>query len=172
MCPIVAFSLAALLVGTPIVALAAQEATPASDVPQLLADYGMAWSSGDPERVVARFTEDATFEEVILGGVVTRSHAELRAYAATLFAAFPDFALTPTSGFIAGDRAALEWVITATYAGQFGELPPGTGQSIELHGSSILELDADRIRRASEYWDAATLLAQVGVLPGAATPAA
>jgi len=30
---------------------------------------------------------------------------------------------------------------------------------------SILELDAGKIRRQSDYWDAATVMKQVGLLP-------
>jgi hypothetical protein len=34
-----------------------------------------------------------------------------------------------------------------------------------VRGSSILELEAGKIRRESDYWDAATLMKQVGLLP-------
>lgn len=151
----------------------AQDATPAAPpaaLPQIVADYGAAWSSGDPEQVAALYAADALFEEVVLGGIVTNSTDDLRAYVADVFAAFSDFALTPTAGFVAGDRAAVEWVITGNYTGQFGGLPAGTGQPVEFRGATILELVDGRIQRDSEYWDAATLLAQVGALPGAATP--
>jgi ketosteroid isomerase-like protein len=37
--------------------------------------------------------------------------------------------------------------------------------------ATIWELADGRIHRERDYWDAATLLAQIGVLPGAATPA-
>ena len=34
-----------------------------------------------------------------------------------------------------------------------------------VRGSSIFELEAGRIRRESDYWDAATFMKQVGLLP-------
>jgi steroid delta-isomerase-like uncharacterized protein len=140
-------------------------ASPAA-LPRIVADYGAAWSSGDPERVADLYADDALFEEVVLGGGVTHNTDELRAYAGEVFAELSGFALTPTAGFVAGDRAAVEWVITGSYTGRFGGLPPGMGQPVEFRGATILELADGQIRRASEYWDAATLLSQVGVLAG------
>ena len=49
-----------------------------------------------------------------------------------------------------------------------GDLPeiPATGQRFSLVcGSIILELESGKIRRESDYWDAATFMKQVGVLP-------
>jgi steroid delta-isomerase-like uncharacterized protein len=48
-----------------------------------------------------------------------------------------------------------------------GALPgiPATGKRISsVRGSTILELEAGKIRRESDYWDAATFMKQVGVL--------
>ena len=161
-------ALVAAPLGGPALAARAQDASPAASpgaLPQIVADHGAAWSSGDPERVAALYADDALFEEVVLGGVVTHTADELRAYVGEVFAAFSGFALRPTAGFVAGDRAAVEWVITGSYTGQFGGLPPGTGQPIEFRGATILELNGGQIRRHSEYRDAAALLAQVGALP-------
>ncbi len=163
--------LATALLAGPALAAQAQDASPAA-LPPILADLGAAWSSGDPERVVALYAEDALFEEVVLGGAVTRGHDELRAYAAAVYAAFPDFASTPSGGFVTDDRAVVEWVLTGTYTGQFGTLPPGTGQRVEVRVASVLELEGNLIRRDAEYWDLATLLSQLGLLPGGGTPEA
>lgn len=162
-----AIALAVLLLGASAVRLGAHQATPSGDqaaLPQVLLDFGAAWSSGDPEQVVAIYTADAIFQEFVLGGVVTDSPDELRAYATAVFAAFPDFTATPTDGFVAGDRAVLEWMLTGTYTGAFGDLPPGSGQQVEVPVASIIWLEGDLISRDNEYWDLATLLAQVGVL--------
>ena len=50
---------------------------------------------------------------------------------------------------------------------QKGDLPgiPATGKRFSsVRGSIILELEAGKIRRESDYWDAATFMKQVGVL--------
>jgi hypothetical protein len=53
-------------------------------------------------------------------------------------------------------------------------LPPGTGQQVEVRVASVLNLSDDGlIQHDSEYWDLATLLTQLGAMPGAeATPEA
>jgi steroid delta-isomerase-like uncharacterized protein len=154
----------------------AQEVSPQADeMPEIAVVFSEAWSSGNPEQLVDIYAEDALFEEVVLDGATTHSRDELRAYAGALYAAFPDFTAKPVSGFVSGNWAVVEWVLTGTYSGQFGSLPPGTGQPVELRVATVLELDDDElIRRDSEYWDSATVLTQLGAMPeaeAAATPA-
>jgi steroid delta-isomerase-like uncharacterized protein len=152
----------------------AQEAKARSEaLPEIGLVFSEAWSSGDPEQLVGIYAEDALFEEVVLSGTVTHSREELRAYAGALYAAFPDFTATPVSGFVSGNWAFVEWMLTGAYTGQFGSLPPDTGQPVELRVATVLELHDDGlIRRDSEYWDSATVLTQLGAMPeAAATPA-
>jgi steroid delta-isomerase-like uncharacterized protein len=158
-------------------AVAAQEASPAASpaaIPEPLAAWAAAWEAADTEAILATYTEDAVFEEVPLG-IVTHGQDELRTHIEGLKAAFPDFSLVVTDAFVAGDWAAAEWVATGTYSGQFPGLPAGTGQSVTIRGSSILEMDGGKIREDREYWDANAFLIAIGALPGpeaAATPAA
>jgi aerobic-type carbon monoxide dehydrogenase small subunit (CoxS/CutS family) len=42
---------------------------------------------------------------------------------------------------------------------------PNLPNAFRRCGSTILELEAGKIRRESDYWDAATFMKQVGVLP-------
>jgi hypothetical protein len=43
---------------------------------------------------------------------------------------------------------------------------PATGKRFSsVRGAAILELGAGKIRRESDYWDAATFMKQVGLLP-------
>jgi len=159
-----------LVAGT---ALAAQEASPAASpaaLPPPLGDWAAAWAVGDVEGILATFTDDADFEEVPIG-VVTHGQDELRAHLEGLKAAFPDISIVVTGGLVAGDRAAAEWTFTGTYSGQFPGLPPGTGQTVTVRGSSILELEGGKIRADREYWDAHAFLVQAGALSAPATPA-
>lgn len=162
-----AFALA-VIAGGSAARSAAQEATPAIDDPvlaALVAEYNAAWSSDNPSQVSALYTEDAVFEELVLGGVVTANHEELEAFADAAFGAFTDLAITVTDGFMAGDLVAIEWELTGSYTGTFGTLPQGTGQAVAVPGASILELDNGLIAHQREYWDVAMLLSQVGALP-------
>jgi steroid delta-isomerase-like uncharacterized protein len=134
-----------------------------SDLERMLDDWAMAWSSHDPERVLMLFTDDCIFEDVTFG-VVTRGKEELRSFANGAFAAVPDLQFELTGRFATGQWAAIEWNMSGTHEGDF----PGmlaTGKRLSVRGSTILELEAGKIRRESDYWDAATFMKQVGLLP-------
>jgi cytidyltransferase-like protein len=50
--------------------------------------------------------------------------------------AFPDFNVTFDEVFAAGDTTVIQWTMTGTNTGPFGDLPP-TGQPVTLHGVAI-----------------------------------
>jgi steroid delta-isomerase-like uncharacterized protein len=134
-----------------------------SAVEQMLDDWAMAWSS-DPESVLALFADDCVFEDVTFG-VVARGKEELRGFANDAFAAVPDFKYRLTSRFAAGQWAAIEWVMSGTHKGDLPGIPATGKRFSSVRGSTILELEAGKIRRESDYWDAATFMRQVGLLP-------
>ena len=134
------------------------------DLERMFDDWAMAWSSNDAELILALFVDDCVFEDVTFG-VVARGKEELRAFANRAFAAIPDFKYGLRSRFAAGKWAVIEWVMSGTHK---GDLPgiPATGKSFSsVRGSTILKLDAGKIRRESDYWDAASVMKQVGLLP-------
>jgi steroid delta-isomerase-like uncharacterized protein len=133
----------------------------------MLDEWAMAWSSAehnDPERVLALFADDCVFEDVTFG-VVARGKEELRSFVNGAFAACPDFTYGVTSRFAARHWAAIEWVMSGTHTGDFPGMPATGKRFSSVRGASILELEAGKIRRESDYWDAATFMKQVGLLP-------
>ena len=155
---------------------AAQEASPAASpaaLPPLLAAWAAAVNSGDADQVLALYTDDALWEEVAIG-LAARGPDEIRAHLDGLFTAVPDITFDVTSGFVAGDRAVVEWTVSGTYTSDFPGLPPAAGQRFSFRGASVFELADGTIRRYTEYWDAYAFLVQLGALPApgtAATPA-
>jgi steroid delta-isomerase-like uncharacterized protein len=92
------------------------------DVKRMLEDYVAAWNSGDAEKVASFCTDDCVLEN--LGGEdVHRSKQEMKARAARIFAAIPDFRMEVKSLFIAGDWVGCEWVETGTQTGDLSSLP-------------------------------------------------
>lgn len=136
-----------------------------SDLERLLDDWARAWTSNDPERVLALFADDGVFEDVTFG-VVARGKEAIRSYASVAFAAVPDFKYEVRSRFAARQWAAIEWAMSGTHKGDFPGMPATGKRFSSVRGVTILELADDKIRRESDYWDAATLLKQVGLLPG------
>jgi steroid delta-isomerase-like uncharacterized protein len=156
---------AVLIVSTNI--SAAQEASPAAPpatLPPPLAEWAAAYSSGDADRLLALYTDDALWEEVAIG-LAASGQDEIRAHLDRLFTAVPDFTVDVTNGFVAGDQAVVEWVISGTYSADFPGLPPAAGQHFSLRGASVFELTDGKIRRYTEYWDAYAFLVQLGALP-------
>jgi steroid delta-isomerase-like uncharacterized protein len=138
-----------------------------ADVERLLDEWAMAWSSDendDPERVLALFADDCVFEDVTFG-VVARGKEELRSFVNRAFAAVPDFKYGLTSRFAASQWAVIEWVMSGTHTGDFPGIPATGRRFSSVRGASILELEGGKIRRESDYWDAATFMKQVGLLP-------
>jgi steroid delta-isomerase-like uncharacterized protein len=115
------------------------------------------------DNVLPLYTDDCVYEDVTLG-VVNHGKDELRAFGGLFLSGFPDVAFELTSQVAAGERAAGEWIMTGTHTGNLPGLP-ATGRSISIRGASILELRDGKIRRCSDYWDMATLLRQVGLMP-------
>ena len=140
----------------------------AFDRERLFDDWALAWSSNDssndPERVLSFFVDDCFFEDVTFG-LVARGKEELRSFVKRAFAAIPDFKYGLRNTFAAGQWAVIEWVMSGTHKGDLPGIPATGKRFSSVRGSTILELEAGKIRRESDYWDAATFIKQVGVLP-------
>jgi uncharacterized protein (TIGR02246 family) len=59
-----------------------------SDLERMLDDWAIAWSSNDPELILALFADDCVFEDVTFG-VVARGKEELRNFANGAFVKTP-----------------------------------------------------------------------------------
>lgn len=133
-------------------------------IPQLAAEpaeWAAGWSAHDADRVVRLFTDDCVYEDATIGAV-NHGKDELRAFAAAIFAAIPDFAIELSSSFVDERWAAMEWTMSGTHAADLPGLP-ATGQRFSVRGATILVLTPEGISRCTDYWDKATVAAQVGL---------
>ena len=131
---------------------------------RVLADWARHWSSHDLDHLLALFTDDLVFEDVAQG-VVHRGKDSVRAFAERVFPGFPDMTLELTSRFVTGSQGGGEWMMRGTNRGDSPGMP-ATGKQVELRGASIFEFAADgKIRRYADYWDMATFLKQLGLMP-------
>ena len=83
--------------------------------------------------------------------------------------AFSDIDLAVSPLDVAGDRAAVEWIVTFTHSGPLEVdddlvIDP-TGLRLTLHGVTVAEFDGDKIRSFRQYWDEVELLEQLALLP-------
>ena len=81
------------------------------------------------------------------------------------FSAVPDFTYGVISRFAGSCWAAIEWVMSGTHQGDFSGDPSHWQSLFVGAGTTLLELEAGKIRGESDYWDAATFMKQVGPVP-------
>jgi steroid delta-isomerase-like uncharacterized protein len=135
-----------------------------SDLERLLEDWATLWSSPNMgEQLVSLFTDDCVYEDVTMG-VVNHGKTELENFYNLIFGAFPDFKVELTSHFVAGNWAGAEWLMSGTHKGDLPGLP-ATNKKVSIRGASVLELQGNKLRRCSDYWDMATFLKQISVMP-------
>ncbi len=127
-----------------------------------------AWNNHDATGFAAQFSEDAVLR-VIATGAVLHGREQLREVAEAYLRAFPDMHLERRRTYNCGEaECIIESTLTATHEGEFMGIPP-THRSVELFTCSIFTLGADRLLgEETLYFDAATLLHQLGVLPESA----
>ena len=118
-----------------------------------------AWNSHDVDKVVPLFTNDVVYEDVTFGAV-NHGSAELRKFASFFFEAVPDMKFELLESSVQGKRGVIEWVFSGTDKGVYK-----TGKRFTVRGVSIINLDNGRISRNLDFYDAATIMRQVGVLP-------
>jgi steroid delta-isomerase-like uncharacterized protein len=136
-----------------------------AEITQALARETEAWNAHDAHGVAACYAEDAVLYDVGLPEPL-RGRAAIRGSVGDYLAAFSDFhAVNLGEPIISGNRAAQEWKVTGTNDGALMGIPP-TGQFATTYGCGTAEFGEDGlIHRAGNYWNAAALLQQLGVVP-------
>ena len=122
-----------------------------------------AWNSHDVEKVIPVFTDDVLYEDVTFGAV-NHGSSDLRKFASFFFDAVPDMKFEVLNSSVEGKRGVIEWAFSGTDKGVYK-----TGKRFTVRGVSIIDVDHGRISRNLDFYDAASIMRQVGLL---ATPSA
>jgi steroid delta-isomerase-like uncharacterized protein len=130
---------------------------------QLIKEYIAAVNSHDVDKIVAFFTDDCEYEDAIMREVV-RGKPELRAYFVEWFAVFPDLSFVIKSHYLSPEGGGIEFTFSGTHTNPVMGLP-ATNKPFTVRGASIVELREGKIRRESDYWDAASFMTQIGMMP-------
>jgi len=125
---------------------------------RVAADFIAAWNSHDVEKVAPVFTNDVLYEDVTFGAV-NHGSAELRKFATSIFQAVPDVKFDLVNSSINGGHGTIEWVFTGTDKGLYK-----TGKRFSVRGVSVIDLRGDKISRNLDFYDAASIMRQVGLL--------
>ncbi len=131
---------------------------------QIVIDRLDAFNHHDPDAVAAFYIEDAVSRDMgrdmALMGI-----AAVRESLATYFDSFPDVVMGISRIGVDGQTAFMEWHASATHREPYHGIP-ATGHHVEVDGCLVFTFTGDGLI-ASEisYWDVASMLRQLGLLP-------
>lgn len=134
--------------------------------PRVAENFIAAWNSHEVEKVIPLFTDDALYEDVTFGAV-NHGPADLRKFAASIFAAVPDVKFELVNSAVDREHGTIEWVFMGTDRGLYK-----TGKRFSVRGVSVIDLRGGRISRNLDFYDAASIMRQVGLLPTEKTDSA
>lgn len=122
-----------------------------------------AYNTHDAVSFAAAWTEDGVLR--VANGDVFQGRQQIQAGAEDRFRAFPDWHLELHALYEADDHMWLVWTISGTHKGEFFGIPP-TDRRFEVDGCSHMRMDpSGLIAEDVVYFDVATALRQLGVLP-------
>jgi steroid delta-isomerase-like uncharacterized protein len=117
----------------------------------------------DADGVAASFAEDGVMTDTGTGQRA-EGRTAIKEAAAGFISMFTDLRIDKTATMSDGDRYGAEWVMTGIHTGDIPGLP-ATGRSFRVVGAGMGEVRDGLIVRATEYWNMADFLTQVGHPP-------
>ena len=130
----------------------------------LAKEWAESWNTNDFERLCAIYSGDDFVWEDIPLGLVMKGVEGIRPFSEMWYAACPDMQVEITSAYQVGDNAWCEWDWVGT---QTGAVPAmgleATNRKFHVQGAAIIELKDGKVHRWVDYWDAATLMKDLGI---------
>ena len=137
-------------------------ATMQIDIEEWVKDLLAAWTSHDVEKILSFYTDDCILENLAISKVLNGKEP-LRAYIEESITVLPDFRIEAKSCFASGDHVCIQWIMSGTE----GNLPgmPFPDKNYSVQGVAVIEMKEGKAKRKTEYYDSATLMRQLGILP-------
>jgi steroid delta-isomerase-like uncharacterized protein len=123
------------------------------------------WTTGNLDLYLSSYGDGFQFEDVTFAKTC-RTREELTAFFNGTLHAFSEFKVENGPMHYDDERGVMEWTMSGVHTGEWPGLPP-TGKAFSVRGVSVCQFKDGKIHRQSDYWDLATLLRQIGVLPTA-----
>jgi glyoxylase-like metal-dependent hydrolase (beta-lactamase superfamily II)/ketosteroid isomerase-like protein len=136
----------------------------AADAREVAETYFAALARRDLDAAAACWAPDGV--DNLVDWTVAEGPAGVRAFFAELFAAVPDFAIEVETIVAEGDRAAVRWHATGTFAGEssFQGIAP-TGARVTVAGLDLLDVRDGQIARIDAFTDGLGFARRLGMLP-------
>jgi len=117
------------------------------------------WNSHDPDKILPLFTDDIFYEDVAFGEV-SHGQAEVRKFFLSELEGVPDLELKLMRADIHDGHGTIEWMFSGTDKDVFK-----TGKKFSVRGVSVIDMRDGKIFRNVDFYDVATVMRQVGLLP-------
>lgn len=135
-----------------------------------LDDQGLAaWDQHKADEFAGMFADDFTLSDVTLPEAL-HSTDQVRQYMESWFTAFPDMHIRSINRVVTEDAVAAEVEFTGTNTGPlaFGGMElPATGKSVKGSGTYFVSVRDGKITSFSAHPDVASMMMQLGMMPGA-----
>jgi steroid delta-isomerase-like uncharacterized protein len=131
---------------------------------QIVREHMESENTHDFDVTLATFADHPRYEIVPTGEVYDGTEAVSRYYQETR-TAFPDQRNELIALHHADDAVIVEFWLRGTHRGEFRGIPP-TGKSFEARMAAFFLFEGERLVCERVYFDAATLLTQLGLLGG------
>ena len=132
--------------------------------------YMDAWTAHDPAAVVGYMTDDVVYIDLGVGERMDGQSA-VSEFAASMQPNFSsDYRFDLDRVLIDGDSYAAEWTMSGTHDGADEQRGlPATGRRFEIPGVSVGRLRDGKIAENKDYYNLASFLMQVGLMPAPET---
>jgi len=137
--------------------------TTVTDLETDIIDFSTAMSAHDVGKVLSLLAEN--IEVIVTDEKIFRGKEEYSAYLTDLFSRTPDFNVETISFFSSGDHVCEEWIINGTPSETLEGMVPVAGMSYTVRGASVSERREGKYIRIAHYYDNASLMEQLGILP-------
>jgi steroid delta-isomerase-like uncharacterized protein len=129
-------------------------------------DYLAAWNAHDPIAVTDFMTNDVVYTDLGLGEQFEGIDA-VRAFVDGMEVGFStDYRFTLGQAIVTDEAYSFEWTMSGTNDCPDVERDfPATGERFDIPGISIGVLRHGKIKDNRDYWNMATYLTQVGLMP-------
>src|SRR6202171_1674748 len=117
------------------------------------------WNSHDPDKMLPLFTDDIFYEDVAFSEV-SHGQAEVRKFFLSELEGVPDLELKLMRADIHGSHGTIEWMFQGTDKDVFK-----TGKKFSVRGVSVIDMRDGKILRTVDFYDAPTIMRQVGLFP-------
>ena len=133
-----------------------------ADRESFVKDWFAAWNSRDAEKIAEFYTDDGIFDEVATGNVA-RGRKNLVSTFRSIFIDYPDLKCEQRSAFYSASAVCGEFVMSGTRAKTTDPALPISGKHINVRVGYIIEIEKDKIKRHTDYFDGVTITRQLGL---------